>query len=257
MNRIRLWVIWVGLATSAAVAWAQTDVHVPESEADEPPPRTSRPKPGPEPDWPYLEGPGSERRYRRSLGRDAPERFGPRPPRPFERGKFAGPGGPGRGRYGRFFEPEQERRVLEFVKEHFPNVWERIEKQRRGNMEKFRYTLREFGPAILRLMDAMSRNPELGKVMMEDYKLELEIRDLIRRYHAEAATSDEKDSLKSQLRELLARQFDVRQQRRKLEIEALQKRIDEQKKRIQERERNKQALIDSELFRRLNPDEQW
>ncbi len=253
MLRVESWVCGVSLMLAASGARAQPTIDVDEEEQDR---ATLSPSAiGGEPDFSSPDSKKGEIRPRGpARARPGPHHKQRRPP-PFERGKRQPPG-PKRGHF-RFFEPEQERRLLDFMKQHFPAMHTRLIAQRRDDPEMFKHALGRLVPTMINLMAAVKRNPQLGQVMIEDYKLEQDIRDVIRRYHAQATDGPGKESLKEQIRQLLTEQFDKRQVRRELEIEELERRIDQQKKRLAEREKNRASLIDGELFRRLNPDEQW
>jgi hypothetical protein len=102
----------------------------------------------------------------------------------------------------------------------------------------------------------MSKNDtEMYKLLTEDWDLERQSREKAIQYRN--ASQTERDKIRSQVNALVNKQFDVRQQRRTLEL----KRLDEELKRLREladrREKTRKELIEKrvkELLGDGNPD---
>ena len=74
----------------------------------------------------------------------------------------------------------------------------------------------------------------------------------LQRDYRQATSESEKASIKTALRAELVKRFGYRQQRTKLEIESLRKRLDEEAKRLEESEKNKEKLINDELQKNID-----
>lgn len=95
--------------------------------------------------------------------------------------------------------------------------------------EKFDLIWRTLGP----IQQAEKRNPELGKVLKEDYRLKKRRDELVRRLKA-TKDANKKKQLGTQLEEVVARRFDLIVRRKQIAYEQLLKRLEELKKRIEE-----------------------
>jgi hypothetical protein len=165
--------------------------------------------------------------------------------------------GRGRGRdkepgpYGEFMTPTEIEELMEFAKEHFPEIYQRLNSARETDPRSFRYMIKRVGGPIYRLYRLYKHNPELAKIMIAEHKTQMEIFALQRDYR-QATSETEKASIKTALHAELVKRFGFRQQRTKLEIESLRKRLEEQAKRLEESEKNKEKMINEELQRTID-----
>jgi hypothetical protein len=95
--------------------------------------------------------------------------------------------------------------------------------------EKFDLIREILGP----IQQAERRNPELGKVLKEDYRLKKRRDELVRRLKA-TKDAKKKKQLGAQLEEAVAIRFDLIVRRKQIAYEHLLKRLEELKKRIEE-----------------------
>jgi len=198
-----------------------------------------------------------------------------RPPQPGFRAPLGGPRGPGdigpgrgflRGRNGggipgegdrpppRFMLSQEElEEMTAFVREHFPEQYEKL--RRLHGKDKLRPIAAKLWPRIREIILAYRRNPELGNLMVEDLKLEEQFREKFQSYRG--ASKESRKQIEDEIRTLLARQFDVRQKRRAVEIHELEKRLADQKRILEERSAHKDDIITRELDRRLHPEREF
>jgi len=145
--------------------------------------------------------------------------------------------------------PQQHQALMGFLAEHFPDMHDRLSHQpktapaARGRM---------FGQ-LWHLYQTYQRHPNLGRVLIADQKLEFRIRRHARS-HAAATAPDARDQLRQDLRRMLAEQFDLRLQRRRLELQELQARLEDQKQRLERLEQSRQDVIHRRLERLTSPD---
>ncbi len=204
--------------------------------------RSVRPRPeGPGPDE-ISEPPMPEPDAGRPGDPDDP---GPRP-----RGRF------GDERMGRpMFGPGPERieRLMEFLKEHYPRMHLRLSQLQDRDPRAFHQQLNRMLPRLPELIDLVEDNPELGKLIIEEHQLEMDIREAAakcRRLREETALAE----AKKHLRELISRQFDVRQKKLQQMIAQMERELARKKELLQETAAKKAGIIDRELERRLDPD---
>jgi|GEM_PF-2928844 len=196
---------------------------------------------------------GSRREGRRRGGGWMKEDFpgGPGP------GPGGGPGfmrghGPGLGEdegpWGRRAMDEDEiDELMSFVEQHLPDLYETLDRARTLDPMAFRHMLRRVRGMMDRFRFA---DPKIRETMIAEYKVKMAIRRLKKDYYR--ATSEERESIKVELRAQIEKQFTYRQQRLVQEIARLRERLDEQSRRLAEQEKDKQRLIDEELSEMLD-----
>lgn len=209
-----------------------------------PPPRDDRPHHPPPLD--DLAGPDMGRAPR-GPHEDRPDRPGGRP-----QGRIGD--GEGRGPMSLFarLTPREKQEMEAFMREHFPRLFEQAERTRDVNPQRYLRLMTRLTPEMQGLMDLMATDPERGALLIEERRLDAEIRMAARR--AQVAGDDEKNAqARLRLNELAGRLFDVRHQRRAMEIRELEARVLELKARHEEAARMRQKSIDRMIEERLEP----
>jgi hypothetical protein len=87
------------------------------------------------------------------------------------------------------------------------------------------------------------------KVMKEDRELEEQTEGLTMQYRR--ASSDERTKLKQQLAETVNKHFNVRQQRRTLELKRLEGQLQELRATIDRREKARKEIVEKRVFELL------
>lgn len=198
-----------------------------------------------------------------SMDDDGPPGPGPGPGgpphRPMQPGREGmGPGGPGPRVGGPeglhkppMFPPTQEEQeqLLAFAKEHFPEMVTRIELLKKEDPQAYKRISRRMWPRLQIMKEAFERDPQgLGKILIDEKKVEDQIRLKARSYQQER-DGTRKASVGAELRALLEQQFDLRLQRRRLELADLQKRLEDQTKRVDSMAAKKQDLVQRQFDR--------
>ena len=89
-------------------------------------------------------------------------------------------------------------------------------------------------------------DPEMREISRKDSEMERQTMELATQYRS--ARGDEREKLKTQVSDLVAKHFDVRQERRKLQL----KRMEEELKRLREAITKRDASTDTIVKNRLS-----
>jgi len=187
---------------------------------------------------------------------DRPGGPGPKPQCPMP--GAPGPGGPGlevpapgSGPFD-FISPEQTEQLMEFLQEHFPRRHRLLCRLRERNPDHFQKRLAEMAPRVLELLLRMKENPELGELLLEQQRLEDELREQVGSYRAlDEEDEAERQERRAGIEEIVSRLVEVRLQRREQEIASLERRLQEQKRGLEEDRENRAELVADEMERVL------
>ncbi len=250
------WLITGGfiLALTAAAAGADSNAgHDDNKPTTRPAARSERGAKNAEPRRPGRRNPGDGDAHRRPPGEDRDDRDLENPPEPPDEPGL-GPMPPaGEGRGGPMFgpDPERTRRVMKFLKEHYPRMHERLAELQDRDPRAFHRQMMRMLPRLPELMGILERNPKLGKLMIEEHQLEMDIRDATMEYHR-ARTEATPAQMKERLRELIGKQFDIRQEKLQLMISEMERELARKKEQLSEQAAKKDEVIKRELERRLS-----
>lgn len=256
--RLCVWLAAAGsmLALGAAACLAESAQETPEKDkpttrpapkAEPPGPRTAEPRRGP------RAGRGEGRRgpnapdSTETPGEAAPGRAG---------GAGSGPPSPGSDRPGGpmfGLSPERVERAMKFLKEQYPRQYEHLCELRERDPRAFQRQLNRIMPRIPELMNLLERNPKLARLIIDEHRLEMDIRDAAVDY-GRADDEDYRATLKERIRALISKQFDVRQEKLKLMIADLERELERKKQLLSEQATKKEKMVDREMERRLEPD---
>jgi hypothetical protein len=118
----------------------------------------------------------------------------------------------------------------------------------------FRRRIREIMPRIVRLMHELETDEELGQLGIEEERLEFDIHRAVRLYFA-ASNEEDRRERREKVEQLIADQFDVRQQRAERSIQNLERRLQRLTRQLQRRSGSREESIKREVEMRLNPEE--
>lgn len=150
----------------------------------------------------------------------------------------------------------QRERVLSAMREHMPSLAERIVALRDEDPERAQALLDRLGPAFREALELRERDPELAGLKVEQLRANLEMYRASRALHAagEGDDAQAKDRARRALVEALHNSFDAHLAVAHAEVERLEQRLDRLRRDIEQRERQRQTLIDAQL-RRLDETE--
>ena len=140
--------------------------------------------------------------------------------------------------------------VMKFIGEHFTGWHKHLLHSRSEDKRAFRRILNPVAPRMFGLMETLERNPKLGKLRIEEAKLQHKVFRMLKRLDR---ATDAKTRLRHQteLRALIRQQFDVEQAAYKEEIADLERRLAEQRACHQRRLNDKKDIVSRRLERAL------
>ncbi len=101
-------------------------------------------------------------------------------------------------------------------------------------------------PIIYGGLESMQKiDPELYKLLREDENLERQTRELVMQYRR--APSEQREKLKPQITELVNKHFDVRQQRRSLELKRLEDELQRLRETIDRRSKARKEIVEKRV----------
>ena len=175
-------------------------------------------------------------------------RMGPGPREPEQRGEHPGPP-PGLWR--RMSEPERQR-LEGFIEERFPRLYIELERDKEKNPRRAHKRMRRIAPEMLRLMETLEIHPERGTLMIQERRVDMEIRRRAQQYRS-AKNEEKRTRLREKIDELCGQAFDYRRKRRALEIRELEVRLEELKQSHAQAAEMRKKLVKQEVRKRLGP----
>lgn len=171
------------------------------------------------------------REYMMSRARQMPrkDRMGERGSRTSRRGEHFGGGGE------RLQEMQKKHEeYLEWLKENYPAEAAELEDVKERNPELYMSRLMQSVKKYGRIAKAARDNPELAEVMKEDVELKDVRSELIEKIRT--AKDQEKDALKKELKDVVARRFDLIVRRKQIQHEKLLEKLERLKKDVENSE---------------------
>jgi hypothetical protein len=141
---------------------------------------------------------------------------------------------------------EQVAKVMDFARENFPPLYDRLARLRDSNPVVFRQMVKRVRGPIMEILKVRQRDPEVAHKLIELQQVEMDLRDLRAQYQA-ARSDDQRQQLKAQIRELVDKRYDLRLERLRLEVRDLEKRLDQAKTEVAKREKDKNTHVDREM----------
>lgn len=150
-----------------------------------------------------------------------------------------------KGRGGQWKDRVQKRHneFADWLKENYPKVADKLAKLREENpgeyMKKFAESREKYGE----IMEAHKKNPEYAEVLKDDLKLKQNRAMLVRKL--QNADDEQKDDLKAELKEVVAKRFDIIIKKKEFQYKALKKRLEELQKKLDSRQAELDKLVQS------------
>jgi hypothetical protein len=151
---------------------------------------------------------------------------------------------------------DEEKAALEYLKEQNPEMALYLMNLRENRPMLYRRVLSRYAYEIRALHRIRESDPERYRRLLEEKKMEWESRMIVNRFRG-AETEEEKQTIRMELKELLGRQFDLRQLNRIAEIQKLERRLEELKSQNEERMKNKEKIVDQRLNALLGDNEKF
>jgi len=167
---------------------------------------------------------------------------------PEDHGDHGGPGGPDDERGDdRRLSSEETKRVLEFIEQHFPLLWERIADVSPDFRERM---AARFAPRYFEVERATNRDPTLGRLKLVELKTGFGLLEAIgnlRRAMKDNPGSSGVEAAKLDVRRALEMQFDAQQASKQQEVILLDDRVGELERELREREAERDAILNDKL----------
>lgn len=163
--------------------------------------------------------------------------------RPLRQGPPPGPEQP--------LSPREVDDLMQFARDNFPQIYERLDRLRRDKPREFQRILHRVYARLGPLMDLARENPRVAEKAIQEHRLQIVITGLAEQYRA-AKSDEERARLQREIETRIRDRFDRHQERIRLEIQALRKRLDDQERQLTKREQNKENVLRNELQRALD-----
>ncbi len=145
---------------------------------------------------------------------------------------------------------EQVGQLMEFARQNFPTLHKRLLAVRDTNPALFRDMVRRVKGPISEIIRLKQHDPEAARKLIEAHRIEIDLTELRGQYQA-AKSGSQREQLKSKMRELVAKRCELRLERLKDEVSDLENRLEQAKKEMTKREKDKDQVIDQELKKLL------
>jgi hypothetical protein len=96
-------------------------------------------------------------------------------------------------------------------------------------------------------------DPEMFKLQKEDMTIEQQVRELAMQYRS--ASKEDREKIKTQVVELVNKQFDIRQQRRELELKRLDEALKHLRDVVDRRAKARKSLVDKRVSELVGADD--
>jgi hypothetical protein len=103
-------------------------------------------------------------------------------------------------------------------------------------------------------MGMMPNDPEMRELLMKDGQLEHDAYRLAGQYRQ--ATGEAREKIKKEVEETVTKQFEVRQQRRNLELKHLEEQLKDLREAVEKREKARKELIEKRVSKLLGTDKE-
>jgi hypothetical protein len=238
---------WLAVWLGWAVLNGPADDRAASAPDAAPPPTTTAPADAPIPPRGGMRLRMREGQRRRELGPQGP---GPGPGPGQFRGNRPPRQGPPPG-LDQPLSPHDIDELMKFAHDNFPQIHERLDRLRRDKPREFQRIVQRIYARLRPLMDLAEDDPQVAEKAIQEHRLQMVITGLVEQYRA-AKSDEERARLKAELEVRIHERFDRHQERIRLEIQALRKRLDEQERQLTKREQNKEELLRKELDRAID-----
>lgn len=151
---------------------------------------------------------------------------------------------------------EQIESARQIVQRLYPEMTEQLEQLHAEDPAELRRTIERRFPRVRYLVKLQEKDPEMFELRMADITLGRQIETLAEQVR-QAHLDDDKDAYKArreQLEDKVADHFDARQAIRELEIQMLERRVEELKDRLDEHDDDRDDLIERRVEELTGPE---
>jgi hypothetical protein len=143
-------------------------------------------------------------------------------------------------------QPVNKEEIYAFLKEFDPERLEKLQHLERENPELFERVLQEAQHRLMQIRELKERDPARFEQVMQEQQMERSVRELARKYR-ESQTDQEKETVRTQMKETLDKIFNLKESQREAEVRKLEEEVNKLKERMQKRKANKDKIIDKRI----------
>lgn len=147
----------------------------------------------------------------------------------------------------------RERRALEaFIEQNFPEVWNEVQPLQAHDNRAYNTRMEKLAVELVPIMEEQAENAPRTEILIREKQLEYRIQELVNEF-LQNKDEQRREKIRQKLREMMSKQFDAAQERRRLDISRLEERLLSLKKLMDEKSRNREGIIERQVEARLNP----
>lgn len=140
--------------------------------------------------------------------------------------------------------------IKEFLQKENPEQLEQLDKLKDERPVMYEKVLFHAFQRLEHLKRLEKKDPEAYKQKMEMFRLDTQVRALVKEYR-DSDNESRKAKIKKELVPLLGKLFDLRQEDRKLELKHLKERVSELEGKLSSRAGNKEKIVENHLNKLL------
>lgn len=134
--------------------------------------------------------------------------------------------------------PEMIEQAMETIREKLPEYHQEMEKLRGADPQRFERAMTIVMPVVSEYLDLRDRDQKLADTIIEEFKIEWELRKLSAEYKKAVGDSQKQASMEETLQRLVREQFDLRMQRQESRLQEFERRLEKQRQQL-DRERGR------------------
>lgn len=150
-------------------------------------------------------------------------------------------------------QPVDDTKILDYLQEHAPALGHRIALLQRENPDRARAIISRFMPRYMDIQRTMHADPDLGKLLEEEFIVSLKIMGVTEELAQARNTGDEKqiETARQALLELAGRDVDLRLAQRQYELDQLVAKTNRLRSELDTQRTNREAFIERIVARAM------
>lgn len=153
-------------------------------------------------------------------------------------------------RSGRPRNPEEKiRRVMEVLRKELPEWHERLSRLCEESPDRCHRAIRKLYPMIREYLSLKQRDPELARTVIEEFRLEHELRELGRAYQKAEDDPEEQARISTEIETRVRRQLEIRLQRREARLADLEQRLTREREKYEKEREGLDAKVEDRVNR--------
>ncbi|HVP11563.1 MAG TPA: hypothetical protein VMV94_10290 [Phycisphaerae bacterium] len=150
--------------------------------------------------------------------------------------------------------PEMVDLAMSVLQEKVPDYYQEMTVLRAKDKAKFEWAIGRIMPMVIEYAELRDRDQKLADTIIEEFKIEHELRKLSHDYKAAEGSADKQAACVEQIQKLVRQQFELRAQRQEARLKDFAERLKQQQQELErERERfeRRQTEMDDQIAKRV------